>query len=370
MVMEQRYDCNVVLVGDCKVGKTAIASRFVNTKFSESYRATGACERLSSTAVVANRRVKYTIWDTTGSRSSAHSEARDLAYHEADVFLLCYKISDPTTLFSALNYWCPEVRAVSPSTPIVLVGCQSDTRNARDALSALAKSGKAPVSSEQALSMSQQIGAAVYVETSARASVRTAQSAFEVAALAAMGKLPTGKATATPPTTPPTTFSSKKQRFSSVSPGDSLEREDRFWDYQNRHSQGTTRLARTTSEHARKTGSLGSSRSGGSLSSKTRSSISIPSISSSTGSTSKTPKGSRKSSNASNGDRMITIKCGTLNEDKTYEEIEVEVPAPIYDTMQLYNETSAASSADLARGAKGRRSLGSKLRNLFTSNKS
>ena len=35
MVMEQRYDCNVVLVGDCKVGKTAIASRFVNTKFSE-----------------------------------------------------------------------------------------------------------------------------------------------------------------------------------------------------------------------------------------------------------------------------------------------------------------------------------------------
>ena len=67
---------------------------------------------------------------------------------------------------------------------------------------------------------------------------------------------------------------------------------------------------------------------------------------------------------------MITIKVGTLNEDKTYEEIEVEVPAPIYDTMQLYNETSASSSADLARGAKGRRSLGSKLRNLFTSNKS
>ena len=33
--MEQRYDCNVVLVGDCKVGKTALANRFVSTKFSE-----------------------------------------------------------------------------------------------------------------------------------------------------------------------------------------------------------------------------------------------------------------------------------------------------------------------------------------------
>ena len=240
-------------------------------------------------------------------------------------------------------------------------------RNAREALSALAKIGKAPVSSEQALSMSQQIGAAVYVETSARASVRTAVSAFEVAALAAMGKLP-GKAN--DPPSPKTTFSTKKQRFSSVSPGDSLERADRFWEHQRQH--GTTRLARTTSEHARKTGSLGSSRSGGSLSCKTRSSISIPSISSSTGSSySKTPKGSRKSSNASNGcERMITIKCGRLNEDKTYEEIEVEVPAPIYDTIQLYNDTSASPSGGglmSARGAKERRSLGSKLRNLFTS---
>ena len=314
----------------------------------------------------------------------AHSEARDLAYQEADVFLLCYKISDPTTLFSALNFWCPEVRAVSPATPIVLVGCQADTRHARDAVSALRKAGRAPVSAEQALSMSQQIGAAVYVETCARA---RAVSAFEVAALAAMGELKSALAgrssnpgsSSSAAAASPKAALVKKQRFSSVSPGDSLEREDRFWENHHRQHGGMTRLARATSEHARKTGSLASSRSGGSLSCKTRSSISIPSISSSTsGSTSsKTPKGSRRASNVSNGngnggERMITIKCGRLNEDKTYEEIEVEVPAPIYDTIQLYNDASSASSpssSGVVRGAKERRSLGSKLRNLFTSNK-
>ena len=67
---------------------------------------------------------------------------------------------------------------------------------------------------------------------------------------------------------------------------------------------------------------------------------------------------------------MITIKCQRLTADKTYEEIEVEVPAPIYETIQLYNDTSNASNSvgglAGARGSKDRRSLGAKIRNLFT----
>ena len=121
--------------------------------------------------------------------SHAVSSSRAMAYREADVFLLCYKITEPSSLFNALNHWCPEMRAVAPSTPIILVGCQSDLRQNREILFNLSKQGRAPISPEQALTFSQQINALMYVETSAKTSTRAAISAFEVAGLASMGKL-------------------------------------------------------------------------------------------------------------------------------------------------------------------------------------
>jgi hypothetical protein len=62
---------------------------------------------------------------------------------------------------------------------------------------------------------------------------------------------------------------------------------------------------------------------------------------------------------------MITIKCQRLRPDKTYEEIEVEVPAPIYETIQLYNDTGSLA---VRKDKSSSRSFGSKLKNLFTKN--
>jgi hypothetical protein len=250
-------------------------------------------------------------------------------YLEADVFLLCYKISDPSTLFSALNHWCAEVRAVAPSTPIVLVGCQSDLRSHRDVLAALAKQGKAPVSAEQAVSFCRQMGALTYVETSARASPRTVSTVFEVAALASMGQLP---------------------RKTSPSPGSAAKRQteptDQLWEHISQLRSSSKSFCRSRSDCD------------GSLSSKTRS-TSIPSLSSGA----RTPKASRRQADAH--PKTMTIVCQRLTSDRKYEEIEVEVPAPIYETLQLYNDTASWPAGN--NNNKQSSSLGAKIRKLFSS---
>ena len=55
----------------------------------------------------------------------------------------------------------------------------------------LGKRGQAPVSVDQGLTLSQQMGCVMYVETSSRFARQTVVSAFEVAALAAFGQLAT-----------------------------------------------------------------------------------------------------------------------------------------------------------------------------------
>ena len=138
------------------------------------------------------------------------------------MFLLCYRISDPSSLFSAINHWVPELRNHAPSTPILLVGCASDERKGTGRTGAI-------VSSQQALAMSQQVEAVMYVETSAMTSARGVASVMEVAALASLGQFsPHPTSVAPHPTSvarlqmppsplPPSPLISKKQRNRSLS---------------------------------------------------------------------------------------------------------------------------------------------------------
>ena len=355
-----------------------------STSMFQNYRPTNFAKQVK-TSVVANRRVRFTVWDTDGTGTSG---SRNITYREADIFLLCYNICDPATLFSAINQWVPDLRLQSPNTPIVLVGCQADLRTDLLVSQALSQKGKSPVSLEQALAFSRQIEAVMYVETSAKSSSRTPCSAFEVAALTCLGQFRRqASLLSTTSTISPLNktrnssrlYSSTRHRDNSVprirndseSKDLTIELAQVFWDKflsQNknvsrsgenspRQGQESPRSPRLNSRS--KLGSLStmSVRSKSSTLSSTKSDSSMISIS-----TSKTPRMSRKVPEKVKSEKMITIKCQRLAADKTYEEVEIEVPAPIYENMMVYGDQGSVTMKDMRE----RKSLGNKLKSLFT----
>ena len=401
-----RRDCTVVMVGDSRVGKTALASKYRSGKFDSGYNRTGF-ESMSTSSIVEGNRVKFSILDTSGHQGPMPT--RELAYREADVFLLCYRISDPSSLFSAINHWVPELRNHAPATPILLVGCASDERNGTGRTGAI-------VSSQQALAMSQQVEAVMYVETSAMTSARGVASVMEVAALASLGQFSPHPASVArlqmpPSPLPPSPLISKKQRNRSLSlsrraaearrevaegvsvaPELGLTRESSreslltlepvpaFWEQFS--SPGSSPRCPPSSSPSSpgllrgKTGSLSSvsMRSKSSTLSSTRSDSSMQSVKrdvttkqapiSIVTNSAKTPKTSRKAGEKG-AEKMITIKCQRLTADKTYEEVEIEVPAPVYETLQ--GREGEASRGRERRGAGGlAETLGTRIKCLFS----
>lgn len=179
-------EIKVVLVGDTQSGKTSLVQRFVSDTFIEAYTPTGF-EKYGYTCTVADYRVNFSVWDTSGT--TAYDTVRPLAYQDAKLFMLCFNVAEPESLHNAAAKWYKEVRTHGGLAPVLLCGCKADLRHDKETLTMLSKLRTHPVTSEEALSVARQLGATTYVETSARASSKGVKDAFEVAALAALGKL-------------------------------------------------------------------------------------------------------------------------------------------------------------------------------------
>ena len=193
----------------------------------------------------------------------------------------------------------------------------------------LARHGRSFVSQEQARSFAQQVQAAACLETSAR--TLSARPVFELAA-----KIGLEQQRLADPTNPGQTLQGEPR------PGDPL------WDQLSSGSSTSSSSSSSFSRSASLSSSLDS----------TRSSLSLPRITS--------PLSSRRCSfsrgnktHSTCPDRMITIRCQRLTIDKIYEEVEIEVPAPIFETLQACNEASGKVEVNK------RQSFRTKLKNLF-----
>uniref|UniRef100_A0A915D8N5 Uncharacterized protein n=1 Tax=Ditylenchus dipsaci TaxID=166011 RepID=A0A915D8N5_9BILA len=120
-----KKEIRCVLVGDACVGKTSLIVAYTTNGFSDRYTPT-AFDNFSVTVNVDEKPLRLELCDTAGR--SEFDTIRPLSYADANVFLLCFSVAKPESLSAVFNRWLPELRAVSPSTPVILVGTQSDLR--------------------------------------------------------------------------------------------------------------------------------------------------------------------------------------------------------------------------------------------------
>jgi len=357
-ILDNMSECKVVIVGDKGVGKTALVRKFTSGHFEEMLPVLMHVQN-QKIHYVGQRRTKFVIsefneLDDIKVKCNIQDNKSDHKGYQlkcnplisADVFLLCFSITSRSSLINAVTTWVPNLMKTFPSTPIVLVGCKSDMRSVHS-------KAHFNISSEQALAMSKQSGAVMYVETSAKLSGRSTASAFEVAALACLGHFSRQSSVISSSSL---ISNSTRPRSKSAKRRDSSEP----------RSRGSKLNCLITCDPYQphpltlgsKTGSLSSVslQSKSSTLSSNKSDSSVISIS-----TNKTPLVSRKEGKKVKSEEMIIIKCQRLNSHKEVEEVEIEVPANVYNKIHDNSDVNC----NLVRDSKDRKSFGSRLKRLI-----
>ena len=126
---EVTYTYKLVLLGDSSVGKTSIATQFVNNAFSEFQDSTIGAAFLSKLLVVKGNRINFEIWDTAG-QERYHSLA-PMYYRNAKVILIVYDITSMAS-FEGAKKWLTEIRlSMKPDTHIIFIGNKIDREKNR-----------------------------------------------------------------------------------------------------------------------------------------------------------------------------------------------------------------------------------------------
>eukprot|EP00005_Dracoamoeba_jomungandri_P013793 CAMPEP_0174266632 /NCGR_PEP_ID=MMETSP0439-20130205/30930_1 /TAXON_ID=0 /ORGANISM="Stereomyxa ramosa, Strain Chinc5" /LENGTH=195 /DNA_ID=CAMNT_0015353715 /DNA_START=16 /DNA_END=603 /DNA_ORIENTATION=+ len=174
-----------VLVGDSKVGKTALVKTYTENSFPTAIPT--VADNCTVQVQHKGKTLSVALWDTAGLED--YSRLRPLAYPSTDVFLLCFSVANPSSLLNVESSWDPEVSHHNPCTPKVLVGMKIDLRNDEETNKMLEKRQQRPVCRAQGEAMAEKIGARYYLEVSSLSS-QGLQQVFDTVVLAAVGPGP------------------------------------------------------------------------------------------------------------------------------------------------------------------------------------
>lgn len=178
----------LMVVGDAKVGKTAMLMAHANKSFPQAEVILGMLvpsshawvsrrhqiPRVSDTVtagpvLVDDQQYMLEVWDSAGADD--YDNIRYMSYPQSSVFIVCFDINDPISFESVHSRWMREVRHprvhADIPVPYILCGLKPSLREDSSRLEELAAKKMKPVTKEHGESMCAQIGAKLYMEVDA-----------------------------------------------------------------------------------------------------------------------------------------------------------------------------------------------------------
>ena len=151
----------IVLVGDSGCGKTALAMKISANLYNEFYQPT-SFENYQAEVPTNKGRCSITIMDTSGCHSN--TQLRELAYKDCDAVIVCFDLTNESSLESVERTWMPEVQQYCPQAPVYIAGCKRDAMCERECT---CRASCCMQSEEQLMEIVRNTGAVAYLECSA-----------------------------------------------------------------------------------------------------------------------------------------------------------------------------------------------------------
>ncbi|XP_010778608.1 rho-related GTP-binding protein RhoF [Notothenia coriiceps] len=163
--MKKGQELKIVIVGDGGCGKTSLLMVYAKGDFPEKY-APSVFEKYVTTISLGGKEIKLNLYDTAGQDD--YDRLRPLSYQEADLILVCFDVTNPTSYENVLIKWHPEVKHFCRDTPVILIGCKTDLRKDKECSRKLKAMNQVPVTYTEGEETRQQMNAELYLECSAK----------------------------------------------------------------------------------------------------------------------------------------------------------------------------------------------------------
>ncbi|KAL4237350.1 hypothetical protein ACF0H5_002068 [Mactra antiquata] len=161
MIKDKKTGQQVVpctLIGDGMVGKTSLALAFVNKQSPEENYTATVFDNYAGSVSVHGEQYTVSIFDSPGQHD--YEEVRAFSYQDSEVIVVCYSIADSDSATNVKDVWMDEAkRHTKRKKPIILVGCQSDSRDNTFGQTDL-------ITESEGQALAKEIGADVYLECS------------------------------------------------------------------------------------------------------------------------------------------------------------------------------------------------------------